>query len=530
MGLQLKIHFQPKQGFFNFLVEKAPQSILGFGGSRGGAKSGAIRRTMVKRRLDNPGTNGLIMRRVWDDVEKNHINKMWEEFPELRQYYIPGSHEIRLPNKSSIFFDACENKADVERKAFGPEYMDVFIDQAEQFTEDELIQLKTICRWPGLSEHACKFGLFFNPGGIGAAYLQRIFSLKEYHERENPDNYAFVQAYGWDNVEWCRAALVADGLTSDDFYKWDSDRRFQYYITRSQYGQEQNSLPAHKRAGQLLGDFKKFAGQYFSNFDEACHVWDLKEIIFQPWWPRWISIDWGFVHSTSVHWHTQAGAVGADGKPKRLVITYREYVTDHLSERALAEQIVAANDGDKIGSIWGGHDLWTAESNGRSKEAAMSEVFRRSGLPSMKQAVISRVDGWRHMHTSLDEGEWIITRNCKAAIRAIPTAIYDTKHAGKEEDILKTSTEDDDVLDELRYGLYSQQNPAQLPANIRIAEELSHIKDLTNRNIHAMKLQSSEKYKRETSGVVVGRSIGRYARYATHWKEKMRAIGNRRVA
>ena len=194
MGLTLNINLQPKQGVYDYMMENSPSSFLGYGGSRGGAKSGCARRVMVRRRLKYPGTSGQIIRRVWDDVLKNHVNKMWEEFPDLYEYYRAGEHVIALPNGSRLFFDAAETPTDVQRKAFGPEFMDIFVDQAEQFSENELTQLKTTCRWPNTPINRCKFGLFFNPGGVGAAYLQRIFSTLDYHGEEKREDYAFLQA------------------------------------------------------------------------------------------------------------------------------------------------------------------------------------------------------------------------------------------------------------------------------------------------------------------------------------------------
>ena len=525
--MTLQINFQPQQALLDYMVENGVASWDGYGGSRGGGKSGGVRRIILRRRIKYTRTNGLIMRRVWDDVEKNHVNKMWEEFPDLFPYYNKASKVINLPEKlgaGKIFFDGAETNIDVKRKAFGPEYFDVVVDQAEQFSEEELTQLKTICRWPGYPESTCKFILPFNPGGIGAAFLQRIFYLKEYHEREKADDYAFIQAYGWDNVEWSRAALASDGYTGDClgkhcgkcgpcvYYSWSSEARFKYYTTRTQYGQEQNALPAHMRAGQLLGDFKKFSGQYFSNFDESVHVWDLNDIVFKPHWPVWGSLDWGYKHSASFHLHTQAGYIDDAGKPKRLVITFREFVTDHLSERALAEEIVTRINGLRLTGIWAGHDLWKEETSGESKEQAMSKVFRAHGLPGMKKAKIDRVDGWRFLHRSLDENEWIITRNCVHAVRAIPSLIYNDK-PGKEEDILKTNTMYDDVADDLRYGLYSQYAVKDMPEEEKIRQQVSHVLDPTSRNILVMKIQDDRNKALRTQGWVNSRSIGKYRRY-----------------
>lgn len=510
----IRVSLQPKQGLFDWLMENSPASWLGYGGSRGGAKSGAARRVMVRRRLQYPRTSGQIMRRVWDDVEKNHINKMWEEFPDLQPYYKSGSHCIDMPEQlggGKIFFDSAENRLDVERKSYGPEFMDIFVDQAEQFTEAELVQIKTTCRWPGMSEHACKVGLFFNPGGVSADFLQRIFSTKDYRGDEKPEDYAFVQAYGWDNSQWCLAALLADGLTEKDFYSWDNDTRFKYFISRAQYGQEMNRLPAHLRAGQLMGDFSKFSGQYFSNWDESEHTINAESIIFQPHWPRWISYDWGFGHHAVTLWHTQAGIRQDDGSIKRLVITYRELVQQGLSERAMAEEMCSKNDGDVIQNIYAGHDLWREESKG-TKEKAMSAVFRSHGLPSMKHAKLDRVDGWRYMHTALDEREWIITKDCPQLIHAIPTAVFDEKK--NNEDILKRATLADDMLDCARYGLFSQYSPAEVSDDVKFKQATSHLTDPTSRNIMLLRLAAERDRKRNGHGQVNGRSMGRFQRYA----------------
>lgn len=521
--MELNINLQPKQGVFDYMLENSQCSFLGYGGSRGGAKSGCARRTMLKRRLKYHATAGLILRRVWDDVLKNHVNKMWEEFPDLYQYYRAGEHVIVLPNESRLYFGSAETPTDVQRMAFGPEFMDIDIDQAEQFSEEELKQIKTTCRWPNTPLHRCKFGLFFNPGGIGAAYLQRIFSTLDYHDKEEKKDYAFLQAFGWDNIEWARQALLEDGYVGDCFgrkckkcavcvyYGWSDNKRFHYFIERTQYGQEMNKLPAHMRAGQLMGDFKKFSGQYFSNFDEAVHTWNLEDINFQPHWPRWISIDWGFKHHAVTAWHCQVGTVAEDGKSKPLVITYRELIKEQLSERALAEEICAANGKDQIGAIWAGHDLWKSESHGSTKERAMSAVFRAHGLPPMKQAKIDRVDGWRHMYTALDEGEWIITKNCKQCILAIPQGVYNEKEIKKNEDMLKTKDVGDDVRDCLRYGLYSQAHPEEVPDTISLQRRTAHL-DPTCRAIQIAKLQGEIERKKQI--ITPNRSLPRYTRYA----------------
>ena len=49
-----------------------------------------------------------------------------------------------------------------------------------------------------------------------------------------------------------------------------------------------------------------FAGQYFDKFEVERHIARAETLEWQPWWPRWISIDWGFEHPAATYWHAQA--------------------------------------------------------------------------------------------------------------------------------------------------------------------------------------------------------------------------------
>src|SRR5579859_4616356 len=96
--LQLNFKLQPKQTLLLDLCEKSKASFIGFGGSRGGAKSGGLRRIMLLRRLKYPGTTGLIFRRVYDDLKRNHIDKFFEDFPSLYKYYKQTDKELIIPS------------------------------------------------------------------------------------------------------------------------------------------------------------------------------------------------------------------------------------------------------------------------------------------------------------------------------------------------------------------------------------------------------------------------------------------------
>lgn len=374
---------------------------------------------MLLRRLKYSGTFGVILRRVWDDVNKNHVEKFKQEFPELAPLY--ANKEIALPNGSKIMFMAAETKDDVDRKFFGPEYMDIFVDQAEQFEEGELRQIKMATRWPGMLDNACKLGLFYNPGGVSMPFLKRIFFDRKFTGKEQPEDYAFIQAYGWDNVEWARPALDHDGVTDEQFYAWGSQERFRYFVTRTQYGRELDAMPQHLRIGYLLGRFDRFSGQYFGAvYDREKLQLTQKQVnaLVKPWWTRWLSMDWGFYHHAGVLWWAR-GKVTAEElqrvtglvsqrSPIDVVVTYKTVLVQQVGETELAEEIVkhcSEHERKTIRHFFVGPigPERKRKIGGLSVPQQIGKVMRKYGMPEPVIADDNRIAGWRVMYNQIKE-------------------------------------------------------------------------------------------------------------------------------
>jgi len=486
--LNISLKLQPKQSELLSLCEDSEANIIGYGGSRGGGKSGALRRIMLLRRLSNPGTAGLIFRRVYDDLKRNHIDKFFEEFPELFKFYRSTDHEIILPAQgnnppSRIVFGYAETVQEVKRKFHGVEYMDMFVDQAEQLSEEEIRIMRTACRWPNVGRHKCKFVMFFNPGGISIAYLKRIFHDCKYTEKERPSDYRFIQAYGWDNVEWVRSALIERGLSEDDFYSWDNDKRFDYFINESQYGQELNSLPQALRIGYLMGSFDTFAGQYFDIWDPDEQTISVVDLQIKPWMAKWISIDWGYAHDSAIYWWAQDGDITK---------TYRELVISGIGPRALAQMIIDAStlfEGEEIkgiDAIYISPDSLQKRTNEDRILDQMASVFTSVGLPRPRIAEDERVSGFMLMHEMLNYGTWKIGRNCQKLIENIPLFTRDEKNP---EDCVKFNG--DDPGDSARYGLRSRFSSRQAPKEVQLEAFLSDVRKKSSHSEDLGRLHTS---------------------------------------
>jgi phage terminase large subunit len=494
------IRLQPKQqeclDHLKATGKKVP-TMVAFGGARGGAKSATVRYTALLLAIEFPGVRIAIVRRVYGDVKVNHIDPILAEFPELRAYYSVSNAEIKI-GKSVIEFVYAESASEVNRKFWGPEYAFVLLDQAEQFSGEEIRIIKTANRWPGRPAGFCKMGLFFNPGGIGTEFLRRVFYLKQYQDNEQPTDYVFIQAYGWDNYEWFRGQI---DMPDYDFYKLKNEERFELFINQTQYGRELNALPQSLRAGHLLGSFESFAGQYFAG------VWDESKIILtpqqcelliQPWWVRWTATDWGFAHY-AVHLWGAAGKVSPDQLQKILgvscqfavdiVIVYRELIARDTSETDLARLIVKETpeaERRHIQRHYLGPDAWSKRGAANTVAEQLTAELNRAQLPSPEPADNQRmtegdrVGGWRLLwngfqqtcslfgNITVQPGNCLfVSANCPQTISSMPLLIHDNKHPGKLEDVLKVpGSLADDVGDCVRYLYKSYLDPRTAPREI----------------------------------------------------------------
>lgn len=212
---ELDIALQPKQQELLAALRSVGPDVatrIGWGGARGAAKSGGLRRVALAMRFLYPGTTCCITRKIWEDLRINHVERYFVEYPWLEQHYNSSEHEISIPMKSGppsvIAFRYAESLKKVRQKFMGAEYHEIYVDQAEQYEEESLITIPTAARMPGSRPGECKTAYFFNPGGPGTEYLRRVFWTHQFTARERPSNFKFIQAYGWDNYEWFRESDI----------------------------------------------------------------------------------------------------------------------------------------------------------------------------------------------------------------------------------------------------------------------------------------------------------------------------------
>ncbi len=227
------------------------------------------------------------------------------------------------------------------------------------------------------------------------------------------------------------------------------------------------------RRAFLDGDWNVFAGQYFDLFEIDRHTVRPEQFRLEPWWTRWVSIDWGFQHPSAVYWHCaipgRTGA-GVPGAPRELsfapcdpaftappgeddagrIVTYREFVQPGLSPRMLGQAIAERCGRERISEIFLSPDAFAHRTAEASIAEQLAEIFTANGLPRPAPADDDRIGGWQLMYQLLESDSWVITDNCRKLIECLPHLVRDER---RSEDIRKV--DGDDPADAARYGLVS---------------------------------------------------------------------------
>lgn len=502
------VELQPNQiklaRLFRAQGPKAATNI-GFGGPRGGTKSHSIRAIALDCLDTYPGCRVFIVRTNWTDLYENHLLKFQQDYPWMADFWNGQNKEWRFPNKSQLALKYADTENDVEKLARGPEAMFMLIDQAEQFTENQLKMMKTSNRWPGVPISQCKTGHFFNPGGPGNQFLKRVYYDRDNHQDEPREDYVFLQSKGWENYEWFRGTGLYG--SAKEFYEDSDKNRFENFIRHTGYGRELHRKPPSIRIGELLGSFDHFAGQYYGGvWDEHMHVLPQAraELIIQPWWQRWMAADWGMQHNTAVGWF-------ASGKLKpqlaekylglavtheiEVIIQYRELVFNEVPEYDAAKMIAEATPVEERKLI--SKIFFSKEEFGeRGSAKIMQPVLKTYGLPSLVPAENrrttvrgvgeeqERIGGWRFLYNLFNQTVQLsqvsiadqaysngpmllIAHECAKTRKAIPTLMRDKDNP---DDVMKFDSEADDIGDMIRYGMTEKMNSKDKPLEVQARE------------------------------------------------------------
>lgn len=426
-----------------------------FGGAAGGSKSYSARWDAYRHCLAIPGFRCIIMRRTFEELERNHIVDTRGEVARLNEYF--GDHRINFVEKrhevsfdmhgtgleSQILFGHCQNLGD-EEKYLGPAYDAFYPDEMATFEKKQIIGIAgrlrskkrgIIPRLAGTS----------NPGGAHTLWLKDYFidKIEEAIRSDNPryraERYQFISAMLYDNPYY---------MDPDGTYTNYEERLFAY--------------DPERRRQLLLGDWSALAGQFFPEFSVHRHVANL------PIPPgckieRWI--DWGYdPHYGICQWVAclPNGRLyvfyewkfnGATAKQKHVAAEVAQKIKGYTQD-----EVLPLVQSKRITKTIADPSMWSAD--GHTGED-YSETFQRNGV-SMSKADNDRVMGWgrlRHWLRDAPDGmPWLMFHpRCTTTIRTIPGVVRDKS----DPDDVDTTGEDHPV-DTVRYGVMDRPTPTVL--------------------------------------------------------------------
>lgn len=431
---------QPKQQEFF----KARARYIAYGGARAGGKSWAMRVKCVSLCLRYEGIQILLLRRTLPELNENHVQPLLKMLKGVARYN-KQEKVFSFSNGSRLKLGYCANEQDVLQYQ-GQAYDVVGMEEATMFTEFQYDCLRESTRSSGMMKEKFppRMYLTMNPGGVGHAWVKRLFVDRDYDEKERPEDYVFIQARVYDNKA---------------FMERDPD-----------YVAQLESLPEKRRRAMLLGEWDSFEGAFFEEYRQSpdpamCEEYGisvedaLREHRFThviepfdipPNWRIYRSFDWGYGKPFSVGYQALspdniayrcAEIYGWNGEPDQGCRKTNEEICKMIVQFEREHPYLR---GRKIQGV-ADPSCWS-----RQGAPSFAEIADKHGI-WFEPGNNERIAGWAQVRERMrfdENGKAMIYffNTCKAITRCLPLMMFDDHYV---EDL--DSSMEDHCLDEFRY-------------------------------------------------------------------------------
>ena len=398
---------------------EAREKRIAYGGARGGGKSYAMRKKLCMLALKYPGIQILLLRRTLPELRENHINPLRRELKGLASYR-ESTKEFTFRNQSRIKLGYLAADSDVLQYQ-GQAYEVIGMEEATQFSEEQYLALTECNRLSGNLKVDFVPRMYFtcNPGGVGHAWVKRLFIDCSYREGERKEDYRFIPAHVWDN---------------------------EYIMQKNpDYVKALQALPPIRRQAMLHGNWDVFEGQFFPEFDREKHACDPFEIPED--WGCFAAFDYG-LDRTACLWL-------AYPPDKSHLYVCREFCQSDLILSRAAEEIHNRNNSPAARFFLAPPDL-----AGRRQESGRGgfDILTSAGLSHLNRAENARISGWRRVREFLqtkavDGTPFLqIFSTCTELLHCLPKLQFDKN---VPEDAAISPHEYTHAPDALRYALLS---------------------------------------------------------------------------
>ena len=507
-----------------------------YGGQAGGGKSEILLMLpLVRKFYENPRWKGLILRRTSPELERELIVRS-----QIDGYYeacggkYNGQHKRwQFPSGAIVQFGHFEHEKDAKIYDTA-QYNYIGFDEVTSFTPfqyEYLTYSRVRSATIGLPS-IVRSGT--NPGGVSHNYFRNRFIGKTILDAKSREGKVIIEnkkINGKDNK--IKLAFVKS-KAKDNEYLMKSDPG---YLDRMQ------RLPEAERIAKAEGDWWIYSGQVFDDFrserllseeENAIHV--VNPFTIPYFWPRILSIDWGYEAMTHVLWWAINPIPSAEHPGK--IYIYREYASKKEKISTWAGNIRTISQGEDLRDIVldpsaFGHrgdektiDEQFTDSFGRSARRADNDrisgklliqeylrwnknaprIIQLGGFDSEVAMRMRRIGGeaavdeYRKSFEVLESENFLpklqIFKGCEELINCIPLCVYDKEHV---EDVAEFKG--DDPYDNLRYGLkacqyYLDSGSSSAKSEIeraRVMEAYNNSGNMTALHMNMERLEHKEK-------------------------------------
>lgn len=419
---QIDLQYQPWP--LQCKLHECPANEILFGGAAGPGKSHALRMDALMWTQRIPGLQVYFFRRIYPELEKNHIIPALQSFPKGLGDYKESKRRWEFRNGSMLHWCHAQYEMDVLQYQ-GAEIHLLVIDELTTFTQfmfDYLVgRVRCTLNIPEPYRHKVP-GIITgsNPGGIGHNWVKARWVIPT------------------DRGEKMVRAPEAEGGMLRAFIPGLLDDNPSLALKDPGYAKRLDALPEPYRTAYRNGDWDLFLGQAF-DFRWDLHTCEPIETI--PMWAQmYMTFDWGYGKPFSVGWWW----VDQDGRIYRMGEWYGSNGNPdeglRMTDPAIAQGII---EREKQIGIWrtkkivriAGPDCFSKKPNyqGGGQGPATAETFSKWGIhltkgdPDRKQ----KIKQFRQYLQPRNPGEVPmiqVYRTCKDFIRTIPLLQTDAKN------------------------------------------------------------------------------------------------------
>ena len=363
----MDLKLTPKQ--HKMIYELQDVDEIMWGGQAGGGKSEGLLMFALRRRMECPGSVGLMMRKTYPDLEKSLIRKSQKYYRGFAKWNDAKKKWV-FPNGSIEEFGYCETDKDVYQYN-SAEYDDINVDEVTQWSEFQYTYMMSRLR-STTGKYKTLMRSATNPGNIGHLWVKARFvdcaRDKEYK--------AFDEILGSYKSRYFLPASLEDNTLMTP----EQRREYKSWLAQ---------LPEDQRMMLMEGDWDFIPGAAFSELKRDIHGYNPKDHPVSKHAKIFMSYDFGFGKPFSIGWWW----VDYDGRVWRFAEWYGWNGKADTGLRMATSQVAAGilkreeilGIKERINYRTAGHDIFSKTPNirGGGQGPSIAEIMSEHGVNFM---------------------------------------------------------------------------------------------------------------------------------------------------